>query len=301
MVVEQVAKRAPAAGPQSSTRRFLTGLIGEDIQASRSPWVHEREADEQGVRLIYSLFDLAHSGEGSAELGPTLDAVKRAGFSGVNVTHPYKQAIIPFLDELSDEAKRIGAVNTVAFSHGRSRGYNTDYLGFAEGLRRGLGDSRFRNVVQLGAGGAGAATAYALLEHGTGVLHLHDVRRDQAENLAGNLSQVFGANRIRLIDEEIQSAIQGSDGLVNATPVGMVGHEGLPMPAEWLRPSLWVADIIYFPLETALLKEARAKGCRTLNGVTMVVFQAAAAFDLFTGLQADRERMLAAALRQWSD
>ena len=292
--MDQIATSGVSPPSPARVRRFLTGLIGEDIQASRSPWIHEREADAQGVRLIYSLFDLAVSGGRLEALGPTLASAQVAGFAGVNITHPYKQAVMALLDELSDEADQIGAVNTVVFRNGRATGYNTDYLGFAEGLRRGLDGARFKQVVQLGAGGGGAATAYALLQHGTGILHLHDVRRDAAEKLGANLADVFGQARVRVV-EDLERAIGGSDGLVNASPIGMVGHEGLPIPAEWLRSAMWVADIIYFPLETELLKRARELGCRTLNGVTMVVFQAAAAFDLFTGLMADRERMLASA------
>ena len=142
-------------------QRFLTGLVGEHIGASRSPWLHQREADALGVRLVYSLYDLADPGMRETSLPELLEAAKRMGFAGLNVTHPYKQSVIPLLDDLSDEARRIGAVNTVAFRDGRSTGYNTDYIGFSEGLRRGLADAQLRSVVQLGAGGAGAATATA--------------------------------------------------------------------------------------------------------------------------------------------
>lgn len=280
-----------------ATRRFLTGLIGDGIGASRSPSLHEGEADAQGVRLIYSLIDLAARGEGEDALGPTLDAARRMGFSGVNITHPYKQRIIPLLDELSAEARCIGAVNTVAFKDGVVKGYNTDSLGFGESLRRGLANAPLAKVVQLGAGGAGSATANALLEAGSGVLHLHDVEPERARALADRLNSAFGARRVELVDD-LHSAIESADGLVNATPIGMDSHPGSPVALDWLRASMWVADVIYFPLETELLKHARALGCRTVNGVEMVVFQAAAAFDIFTGLTADRERMLAAA-RAW--
>lgn len=278
----------------TSTHRFLCGLVGEDIQASKSPWIHEREADALGIRLIYSLYDLAETGERGTGVSVLLEAAARLRFAGLNITHPYKQSIIPMLDALSTEAQRIGAVNTVTFVDGRTTGYNTDYLGFAEGLRRGLVGAAFDRVVQLGAGGAGAATANALLEHGTGVLSLHDVERNRADSLARTLASNFGERRVQVV-ENLAEAVSLADGLVNATPIGMAGHPGLPLPREILRPSLWVADIVYFPLETELLKEARSAGCRTLDGVTMVVFQAAEAFDLFTGLSADRERMLAAA------
>jgi shikimate dehydrogenase len=279
--------------------RFLSGLVGEGISASRSPWLHEREADAQGVRLVYSLYDLAEAPERDEALPMTLDAAKRMGFAGLNITHPYKQRVIPFLDQLADGARRIGAVNTVAFRDGCAIGYNTDYLGFAEGLRRGLAGASFNQVVQLGAGGAGAATAHALLEHGTSNLHLFDVEKERAEALAAILTSSFRHASIEVV-QDLNAALRAADGAVNASPVGMVGHAGSPLPKGALRPSMWVADIVYFPLETELLKEARAIGCRTLDGIAMVVFQAAAAFDIFTGLTADRERMLADALAHWS-
>jgi shikimate dehydrogenase len=245
------------------------------------------------------LYDVAAADACREPLPALLEAAKRMGFAGLNVTHPFKQQVVGFLDELSHEARRIGAVNTIAISDGRTKGYNTDYLGFAEGLRRGLADQRFDNVLQLGAGGAGAATAYALLEHGTDLLQVYDVDGKKAEALVESLTSNFGAPRAK-VARDISSAIATADGLVNATPVGMVGHSGTPIPVDLLRPCLWVADIVYFPLQTELLKRARETGCVTLDGVTMVVFQAAAAFDLFTGLTADRERMLAGAIERWT-
>lgn len=289
--VTLVAARRPSAG-------ILTGLVGNGIGTSRSPALHQGEADALGIRLVYSLFDLPDSGEGRRLVPEVLRAAQLLGFAGVNVTHPFKQEVMVSLDDLSDEARRIGAVNTIAFSGGRTTGYNTDYLGYAESLKRGLPEERFDEVIQLGTGGAGAATAYALLQHGTRVLHLHDIQRERAEALAAHLSGFFGSGRVRAVDD-LQATVARVDGLVNATPVGMDGHEGMPVPAEWLRAEMWVSDIIYFPLETELLRQAAARGCRTLNGVRMVVFQAAAAFDIFTGLEADRERMLQRAMTDW--
>lgn len=299
-----LASRCPgeSVSPDTSpgeNRRFLAGLVGSGIGASRSPWLHEREADAQGVRLIYSLYDLDASEGSGTSLPALLQAAKQMGFAGLNITHPYKQEVIEFLDELSDEARSIGAVNTVAFADSRSKGYNTDYIGFSEGLRRGLAGAPFGNVVQLGAGGAGSATGHALLENGVGALHLYDVEQSRSYALAESLSASFGPGRVQVVTD-LDAALARAEGLVNATPVGMTGHAGVPLPLSCLRPSLWVADIVYFPLETQLLREARRIGCRTLDGIKMVVFQAAAAFDIFTGLTADRERMLADATRHWS-
>lgn len=281
-----------------NTARLLTGLVGEDIGASRSPWLHEREAEALGVRLIYMLYDLASADEGPESLAQILQAAKRMRFSGLNITHPYKQRVMNLLDEVSEEAVRIGAVNTVAIREGRSIGYNTDCLGFAESLRRGLAGEKFDTVLQLGAGGAGSATSYALLEHGTRLLQIHDVDGHRAQALVTNLASIFGSEKVEVAGD-IGAAASSADGIVNATPIGMTGHDGTPLPLQLVGAGQWIADIIYFPLETELLRHARALGCRTLDGVAMVVFQAAAAFEIFTGLRPDPERMLAGALHNW--
>jgi shikimate dehydrogenase len=274
------------------SRRYLTGLFGTLILASRSPDLHEREADAQGVRLVYLLYDFDELGLTEADLPKMLDAARAMGFAGLNITHPYKQAVVPHLDSVSEEAARIGAVNTITFRDGRTKGYNTDCSGFAESLERGLANARFERVVQVGAGGAGAATAHALLGRGAGHVVVHDQDRARAACLVAKLADCYGSDRAG-VGEDVAASLASADGLVNATPMGMKAHAGLPVPAEALRPDLWVADIVYFPLETELLRAARALGCRTLDGSGMVVFQAAAAFDLFTGLGSNRERMLA--------
>jgi shikimate dehydrogenase len=289
----------PATAKGNSNTRFLTGLVGSGIAASRSPWLHESEASAQGVRLIYSLYDLPQASS-PGDLANLIAAASTMGFSGLNVTHPFKQTVMSLLDEISDDARAIGAVNTICFVDGRTVGFNTDHLGFAESLKRGLAGQEFGKVVQLGAGGAGSATAHALLQHGARELVIHDVEAARAQALAKRLADSFESASVSVTDDPVAS-LEGADGLVNASPVGMIGHPGLPIPPSSIAPPLWVADVIYFPLETELLRAARGAGCTTVNGVAMVVFQAAAAFDLFTGLVSDRERMLKAALEQWSE
>jgi shikimate dehydrogenase len=282
---------AEASPFSTQSRRVLTGLVGRDILASRSPWLHEREADAQGLRLVYSLYDFAARGWDEAHLLPVLDAAETLGFAGLNVTYPYKQAVIPFLDDLSDGARRVGAVNTIRFAAGKRIGYNTDVVGFGESMRRGLPGARLGAVVQVGAGGAGFATAHALLDLGVKCLTLFDTDAARREMLVKKLATDFGDDRVRA-GADIGDALDGASGLVNATPMGMARFPGTPVPPEKLRPDLWVADIVYFPLETALLREARRRGCATLDGSGMVVYQAAAAFEIFTGAEADRGRML---------
>ncbi|WP_185073447.1 shikimate dehydrogenase, partial [Pseudomonas protegens] len=202
------------------------------------------------------------------------------------------QSILPLLDELSPEARGIGAVNTVVLKDGKRVGHNTDCLGFAEGFRRGLQGVARRHVVQMGAGGAGAAVAHALLSEDVEQLSIFDVEQQRAQSLADNLNQHFGAARAKA-GGDLPSTLASADGLVNTTPMGMAKLPGMPVPVELLRADLWVAEIVYFPLDTELLRNARALGCRTLDGGTMAVFQAVKAFELFSGQSADPQRMLA--------
>ena len=270
---------------------FLVGLIGSGIQASRTPAMHEREGDEQGLRYIYQKIDLDALRFGVEALPDLLLAAERMGFAGLNITHPCKQAVIPLLNELSPDAEALGAVNTVVLRGGKRRGENTDWWGFAEAFRRNMAGAALGRVVQLGAGGAGAAVAHALLTLGVQHLTVHDIDTDRAAALAGRLADRFGDGRAA-VGTDLAAMIAEADGLVHCTPTGMTAHPGLPLPATLLRPALWVAEIVYFPRETELLRLARAQGCRTLDGGSMAVFQAVEAFRLFTGITPDAERML---------
>lgn len=269
----------------------LAGLIGAGIQASRTPALHEHEGDAQGLRYLYRLIDLDQLKLDSGALPDLLMAAERMNFTGLNITFPCKQTIIPLLDELSPEARGIGAVNTVVLKDGKRIGHNTDCLGFAEGFRRGLQDVARERVVQMGAGGAGAAVAHALLSEGVQLLSIFDVDHSRAQSLADNLNQHFGFGRA-VAGHDLPGTLGQADGLVNTTPMGMKKLPGTPVPVELLRPQLWVAEIVYFPLETELLRNARALGCRTLDGGNMAVFQAVKAFELFSGVVPDAQRML---------
>ncbi|MEO3806317.1 shikimate dehydrogenase [Nonomuraea sp. B1E8] len=270
---------------------FLVGLIGSGIGPSLSPPLHEQEAGHHGLHYVYRLLDIDRVGSDMDELVRT---ARRFGYDGLNVTHPCKQAVIPFLDELSSDARMLGAVNTVVFDGDRAIGHNTDWTGFAESFARGLPDAPTHRVVQLGAGGAGAAVAHALLTMGADRITVIDADVARARALAGELAARYGAGRARsAVQAELPEQLERADGLVHATPTGMAHYPGLPLSAELLHPRLWVADIVYRPLETELLKQARALGCRTLDGGGMVVFQAVHAFRLFTGREPDAERMLA--------
>lgn len=262
-----------------SSEEHTVGLIGAGIQASLSPALHEAEAAAQGLRYSYRLLDIDRLDAGVGEL---VAEARHDGFSGLNVTHPCKQEVIAHLDELAPEAAALDAVNTVVFRDGRAIGHNTDASGFAESFRRGLTGAALRKVVVIGAGGAGAAVAHAARTLGAEDLVVVDVDADRA----GALARRLGARAGDL------GELADADGLIHATPTGMAAHPGLPLPEARLRPELWVAEVVYRPLETELLRRARELGCRTLDGGGMAVFQAAGAFELFTGVTPDRERML---------
>jgi shikimate dehydrogenase len=278
----------------STAGGFLVGLVGTGISPSLTPPLHEREADELGVRYLYRRLDLDELGLPATGVGDLLASARAVSYDGLNVTHPCKQLVMEHLDELSPDAEALGAVNTVVLRDGRAVGHNTDWSGFARAFDRSLSDVPQDRVVLLGAGGAGSAVAYALLTLGTGRLTVLDVDATRARGLADAMARRFGADRITGGDlRDLPAEIAGADGLVHATPTGMAAHPGLPLDEGLLRPDLWVADIVYRPLETELVRTARAAGCRVLDGGGMAVFQAVDAFRLFTGCEPDPERMLA--------
>ena len=271
------------------SKRFLLGLIGENIRASISPALHEDALRAAGLSGHYQLFDLELHGE---TLLKTFESAKQAGLAGFNVTFPYKEAIIPMLDGLSPEARSMGAVNTVTVgADGFTTGYNTDSIGFLRGFEESISASGTvgKTVVLVGAGGAGRAVAFALMELGVENLLVHDKDPRRASNLIADLTNLFGSRvgTLSQLDERVSAA----DGVVNATPVGMSGIPGQAVPDELVGRQQWVADVIYTPIETEFLKSAKAKGVAVMDGGGMCVHQAAESFRLFTGHTPDLQRM----------
>jgi shikimate dehydrogenase len=277
----------------SEQHTYVVGLIGAGIGPSLSPALHEREAGKLGLRYVYRRVDLDVLGLEADDVGRLVRAAGELGFDGLNVTHPAKQAVVPHLDALSPEAEALGAVNTVVFTPDGTVGHNTDWPGFAESFARGLRDAATERVVLVGAGGAGAAVAHAALALGAAHRTVVDADEARAAALAGALASRYGASRAgHAAPDDLGAHLGTADGVIHATPTGMAEHPGLPFDADLLRPELWVAEVVYRPLETELLRHARALGCRTLDGGGMAVFQAADSMALFTGVQPDRERML---------
>lgn len=270
---------------------MLIGLVGRGIQSSRSPKMHELEGARLGLAYRYVLVDFDQLDLPDRALGAILESARAKGFAGLNVTHPFKQSVIGHLDGLTSEAEAIGSVNTIVFGRPGAIGHNTDSWGFAQSFREEMADAPLRRVVQFGAGGAGAAVAYALMDLGVGELSLFDTDSARADALCGAVGRRF-PGRMR-VEADPASALRHADGLVNATPVGMIKYPGMPFPESLLSHRHWVAEIIYFPVETELLRRARVLGCRTLPGTGMAIYQAVRAFELFTGRTPDRHAMAA--------
>lgn len=270
--------------------KLLVGLIGAGIQRSLTPAMHEAEAQAQGLRLHYQLIDLDATQQGVEALPTLLAAARTMGFAGLNITYPCKQAVIPLLDELSEEAAAMGAVNTVVNRGGRLVGHNTDGSGWRWGFQRALPQADLSRVVLLGAGGAGSAIAHAVLRLGAKTLVLLDSEPARARELAARLNHQYPGTQTEA-GVDAATELPRASGLIHATPTGMDKLPGLPLDAALLRRALWVSEIVYFPLETALLKAARALGCAVSDGGGMAVGQAVGAFELFTGRQPDPQRI----------
>ena len=253
--------------------------------------MHVDEGKAQGLAIHYELFDFDLMQGGAARLASVLDEAEARGFAGLNITYPSKQAVIPLLHDLAPEARALHSVNTVLFRNGKRIGHNTDWWGFAESFKRDMADAKTEEVVLVGAGGAGAAVGFAMLKLGSRSLTVHDVDRARAVALVDRLAELFADRHVRVC-KDLPTALANANGLVHATPTGMRKHPGLPVPAESLHPPLWIAEIVYVPLLTELLAAARMRGCRTLDGGGMAVFQGAMAFKLFFEVEPDVSRML---------
>jgi shikimate dehydrogenase len=272
---------------------FVVGLIGAGVGTSLTPRLHMAEARALGLVYVYRTIDLTALGLVATDIGELVAAARALGYDALNVTHPCKQLVVHHMDRLDAQAARLGAVNTVLFDARSSTGYNTDASGFAAAFRRGLPGAATTEVVQLGAGGAGAAVAEALLSEGVEHLTIVDLDDDRGSALARKLTAQHPGARVSAGQpDKLSVLLPGADGVVHCTPTGMADHPGLPLDPSLLHPGLWVAEVVYRPLDTPLLRSARSAGCRTMHGGLMAVFQAADTLRLVTGMEPDTERML---------
>ncbi len=281
---------------QYTQPKILLGLFGVNILKSLSPAMHQEEGRHHGLNVFYQLMDFATMGTanetviGAADLPLLFKTAQQMGFAGLNITYPCKQAVLPLLDEISPDAAAIGAVNTVVFKGGRSFGFNTDCSGYGIALREKLGDRPLGRVVLVGSGGAGAAVAHAVMGLGASHLTLIDTDASKSQALATSITKRFGEDKVSTA-VDAQNALLSADGLINGTPIGMSGIGGICVPADWIQAKHWVSDVVYSPLVTPMLQVASDKGCTTIGGDGMNLWQGVEAFKLFTGLTADAARM----------
>ncbi len=272
-----------------SGKTKVCGVIGDPIEHTMSPVMHNAAFKELGLDYLYVSFRVRKE-----ELGKAVESIRALNIRGLNVTTPHKVAIIPFLDELDPLVERIGAVNTIVNDDGVLTGYNTDATGFLQALLdKGVKPER-KNTVILGAGGASRAISFILAERGAHLVILNRLLElDWAEELARRISQVSEKVRaLELNEKNLEMMLEGADILINATSVGMSPDvDETLVPARLLKPALIVFDIVYNPIQTRLLKEAEAAGAQTIGGLNMLVWQGAIAFEKWTGRKAPLDLM----------
>jgi shikimate dehydrogenase len=276
-------------GSSGPKRRVLIGLLGAPISSSASPALHEAAARAAGIEAFYHLIEVP--GADGAKLRAILNGIRDIGFAGINVTFPYKEAIVGLLDEVAPQAAAMGAVNTVVVRDGRLVGHNTDMTGFRTAYQRFAQTSAPRaapeTIALIGAGGVGRAIAFALNYPGGPKLRLFDRDRAKAEDLARR----FGTGPGLIMAASVEEALDGAGGIINATPLGMAPDTRSPVPADLISASHLVIDVVYSPLFTPLLTEAHRRGARTMTGRELVIHQALDGFRLFTGLEGSESAM----------
>lgn len=268
---------------EGSTR--ITGLFGYPVRHTFSPAMHNAAFAELGMDYAYLPFEVE-----SRHLQAAVAALIPLGIVGVNVTIPHKEAVMPLLHEISEEAALIGSVNTIHVSGERLKGYNTDAYGYETSLsQEGAFDLAGKRIFVLGAGGAARAVSFQSALAGAAEMVIADVIDARAKALGAAVLEAFPACRVETCAVDpatIREALAGKDLFVNATPIGMKPDDPQLIDTAWLDATAFVFDVIYNPQETRLLREAKTRGLRTMNGMGMLLYQGARAFEIFTGVEA---------------
>jgi shikimate dehydrogenase len=274
----------------SQTRLCL--LIGNPVEHSVSPSIHNAGYRALGLNYAYLAFRVE-------DVRSAVDGIRGLRIRGASVTMPYKQAVIPYLDQIDPLAKKIGAVNTIVNDQGRLTGYNTDGLAAYQSLVANRVNLAGARIALLGAGGAARAIAFTLAsKRKSGEMVLMDLQEPLAAALAREVSKKTGARVRAASPARLVEELETTSVLINATPIGMYPKVGqTPVPKSLLRKDLAVFDIVYNPFRTRLLKEAASKGAKTIGGLEMLARQACEQFKLFTGKDAPFRIMLAAGRR----
>jgi len=276
-----------------SGKTKIIGLIGENIENSLSPLFHNQIILKHSVNFCYLPFQVAET-----DLGEAIQGIRALNVRGVNITFPYKEKVIEFLDEVEESARRIGAVNTIVNNKGILTGYNTDVIGFKKSLQdNGKFVIKEKKAVILGAGGAARAVTYSLLEEGIEEISIFNRTLEKAKKIKQNLSPFFPKSSINIFSfkqNDLKDKIKEANLLVNATSVGMASQlNNTPLPDEKLfHPNLLVYDLIYHPAKTLLLKQAERAGAKIINGLPMLVYQGIESFYLWSGLKAEGKEVL---------
>jgi shikimate dehydrogenase len=274
----------------------ICGLIGDPVEHTMSPAMHNAAFEKLGLDYIYLPFRVP-----SESLGDAVSGLKALNVRGFNVTIPHKVAVIPCLDEVDAIAGKIGAVNTVVNDDGKLTGYNTDAAGFLQAMLEQEIQPAGKNIIILGAGGASRAISFILADNGARLTVLNrKLELDWAFELARRIHEDLGSEvtPLELTAENLSAVLAKSDIIVNATSVGMSPEKDYsPVPAGLLKPGLIVFDIVYNPVRTKLVREAESSGARTVSGVDMLAWQGALAFEKWTGQQAPVDLMRREAIK----
>ncbi len=276
----------------SGTTR-VCGVIGDPIEHTLSPIMQNAAFEALELDYVFLAFNVQ-----TAEVEKAISGVRALNIHGLNVTMPHKNAVIKYLDELDPTAKAIASANTILNKDGRLLGFNTDGVGALNALEQNGVKPRGKKVLLLGAGGAAKAIAYTISQEADELVILNRTSK-QAEELASLLSQKFNKkiNGGDLSQISLKNNLADADVLINATSIGMKPNADQTLvESEWLKPDLAVMDIVYNPIETKLVKDAKVVGARVVSGVEMLIYQGAASFEIWTACSAPVEVMRKAAL-----
>lgn len=280
-----------------SGRTSIYGIFGHPVEHTFSPGMHNAAFATIGLDGCYVPFAVRPE-----DLGSAVKAIVALGLCGLNITVPHKEKVIPFLDELTDDARLIGAVNTVEVRDGRLIGHNTDGKGFLRSLREETGlRPKGKTFLMVGSGGASRAVCFSLALAGAGTIVLHDIDAVKAQKLGRDL-RTGTAARVTVVNaESLGQYAPGADCIINATPLGLKKADPLPIPRELVRKGHLVCDLVYNPTKTRLLAMARSRGAETLSGIGMLLYQGVIAFEIWTGRKAPVSVMKNALVRQMRD
>lgn len=263
------------------------GLIGDNIAHSSAPLLHRLAGEQNGLAVQYDRLVPAEMGKSFDQI---FEAARAGGFRGLNITYPYKEIAFRAVRIDDPQVRRIGAINTIVFTEEGPKGYNTDYSGFIDAYRNVRGRAAPGAVAMAGTGGVGKAIAFALLSLGAREIRLFDPDAEKAHRLADDMRRAEPGARIA-VSFSIEEAAQGADGLINCSPVGMVGKPGTPIPRALMAGASWVFDAVYTPVETRFIQDARAAGLEIISGYELFFYQGVNAWEFFSGLPLDHDRL----------